>query len=168
MRPIEKWRNGTNYLQRPNASSWRRAHQTVSTFHQPCHNQSTASSMRTTQPHYNRIFPWPQQGTISTSQCPSAKPSSRATFWQYPSQILPPGCPPSYVWRLLGNYPVFTTLMVIYHYVEIIGEFLLPSIFSCNIYNHENIYPCEPVNIYIQLLIMIIQENNRLIATKKG
>ena len=58
--------------------------------------------------------------------------------------------------------------MVIYHYVEIIGEFLLPSIFSCNIYNHENIYPGEPVYIHIQLLIMIIQENNRLIATKKG
>ena len=32
-------------------------------------------------------------------------------------------------WKLPGNYPVFTVVMLIYHYVEITGEFSLPPIF---------------------------------------
>ena len=40
-------------------------------------------------------------------------------------------------WELPGNYPVFTMLMVIYHYVERIGELLLPPIFLYNIYGNE-------------------------------
>ena len=41
---------------------------------------------------------------------------------------------PHHRWELPGNYPVFTVLMVIYRYVEKIGEFLLPQIFLYNIY----------------------------------
>ena len=33
-------------------------------------------------------------------------------------------------WELTGNYPVFIIVMVIYHYIERIGEFLSPPIFS--------------------------------------
>ena len=38
-------------------------------------------------------------------------------------------------WELLGNYPVFTMVMVIYHYFHIIVELSLPLIFSYNIYD---------------------------------
>ena len=38
--------------------------------------------------------------------------------------------------------------MVIYRYAEIIGEFLLPLVFSYNIYDHEN-------NIQVNQLIYI-------------
>ena len=39
-------------------------------------------------------------------------------------------------WELLVNYPVFTMVMVIYHYVEKIVELLLHPIFPYNIYDH--------------------------------
>ena len=58
--------------------------------------------------------------------------------------------------------------MVIYHYVKRIGEFPLPPIFLHNIYEHERYYPVEPVNMHMQSFINIIQENNRVITTKKG
>ena len=32
-------------------------------------------------------------------------------------------------WESLGNYPVFNVVIVIYHYVERIGELSLPPIF---------------------------------------
>ena len=35
----------------------------------------------------------------------------------------------NYIWELLGNYPVFTMVMVIFRYDKIIGELLLPPIF---------------------------------------
>ena len=39
--------------------------------------------------------------------------------------------------ELLGNYPVFNVVMVIYHYVEIIWRILVTPNFLYNIYNHE-------------------------------
>ena len=39
-------------------------------------------------------------------------------------------------WELPGNYPVFTVVMVIYHYVERIWRILVTPIFIYNIYNH--------------------------------
>ena len=59
-------------------------------------------------------------------------------------------------------------LRVIYHYVERIGELSLPPIFLYSIYDNEKYDPGKPFNIHIQLLIIIIQEKNRLITTKKG
>ena len=70
-------------------------------------------------------------------------------------------------WELPGNYPVFTVLMVIYRYVEIIGELFLPPIFLYNLCYHEKYHPCEPVNIHMPLLLNIIQENNRVVITQK-
>ena len=58
--------------------------------------------------------------------------------------------------------------MVIYHYVERFWGIIVTPIFLYNIYNHEKYYPGELVNIHIQPLINIIQENNRVITTKKG
>ena len=40
-------------------------------------------------------------------------------------------------WELRGNYPVFTVVMVIYHYVERIWRILVTPIFLYNIYDHE-------------------------------
>ena len=40
--------------------------------------------------------------------------------------------------------------------------------FLYNIYNNEKYYLGEPVNIYIQSLINMIQDKNWLITTKKG
>ena len=40
-------------------------------------------------------------------------------------------------WELPGNCPVFTMVMVIYHYVDIIGEFLLPPQFLYNMYDYQ-------------------------------
>ena len=39
--------------------------------------------------------------------------------------------------------------MVIYRYVDRIGELLLSPIFLYNIYDHEKYYPGEPFNIHI-------------------
>ena len=38
-------------------------------------------------------------------------------------------------WELPGNYPVFTVVMVIYHYVERIWIILVTPFFKYNIYN---------------------------------
>ena len=59
-------------------------------------------------------------------------------------------------------------VIVIYHYVERIEEFLLPLIFLNTVYYHEKYYPGEPVNILIQLLMNIVQETNQVITTQKG
>ena len=59
-------------------------------------------------------------------------------------------------------------IKIIYHYVEIIWRILVIPNFLYEIYDHEKYYPGEPVNIYIQSLINIIQENNWVITTKKG
>ena len=71
-------------------------------------------------------------------------------------------------WELPFNYPVFTVVMVIYHYVEIIWRILVTPNFSYNVPDNERYYTGEPVNVYIQSLINMIQENNRVITTKKG
>ena len=59
-------------------------------------------------------------------------------------------------------------IMAIYHYVEIIGDFSLPSIFHITYIIINKYYRGEPVNINIQSLINMIQDNNWLITTKKG
>ena len=58
--------------------------------------------------------------------------------------------------------------MIIFYYVKIIWRVIFTPDFLYNIYNHEKYYKGESVNIHIQLLINIIQENNRVITTKKG
>ena len=58
-------------------------------------------------------------------------------------------------------------VMVIYHYIERIGELSLPSFFGVVYTIMKKYYPGEPVNIHIKLLINIIQENNWLMITKK-
>ena len=40
-------------------------------------------------------------------------------------------------WELPGNYPVFTVVMVIYHYVEITWRILVTPDFLYNTYDHE-------------------------------
>ena len=71
-------------------------------------------------------------------------------------------------WRLTGDYPIFTVVMAIYHYLERIGKLLVPLIFWGMTYRIIYIYIGEPFNIHIQSLINIIQENNRVITNKKG
>ena len=39
-------------------------------------------------------------------------------------------------WGLPGNYPVFTVVMVIYHYVERIWRIIVTPILIYNIYDH--------------------------------
>ena len=39
-------------------------------------------------------------------------------------------------WELPGNYPVFTAVMVIYHYVERIWRILVTPVFLYKIYDH--------------------------------
>ena len=74
----------------------------------------------------------------------------------------------SHRWELTGNYPVFTVVMVIYHYVDRIWRILVAPIFNIT-YTIVNMYYLdEPINIYIQSLKNIIQENNWVITTKKG
>ena len=70
--------------------------------------------------------------------------------------------------ELPGKYPIFTMVVIIYHYVERIEELFLPLICSYNIYDHQKYDPGKPVNIHIQPLMNIIQENNRVIKTKKS
>ena len=53
-------------------------------------------------------------------------------------------------WELIVNYPAFTMVMVIYHYVERILRIIVAPYFSYNMYDHEKYYPGEPVNIHIQ------------------
>ena len=42
-------------------------------------------------------------------------------------------------WELPGNYPVFTMVMVIYHYVERIWRVIIDPNFLYNVYDHEKI-----------------------------
>ena len=42
-------------------------------------------------------------------------------------------------WEFLGTYPVFTMVMVIYHYVERILKIVVTANVLYNIYNHKNI-----------------------------
>ena len=46
---------------------------------------------------------------------------------------------PNHNWNLPVNYPVFSMVMVIYRYIERLGELSLPLIFVYNIYDHEKI-----------------------------
>ena len=71
-------------------------------------------------------------------------------------------------WELSGNYPIFTMVMVIYNYFEIIWRILVTPNFLYNIHNHEKYYPCKSVHIHKQSWINITQDNNRVITTKKG
>ena len=57
--------------------------------------------------------------------------------------------------------------MVIYHYVERIWRINVTLKFSYNVCNHGNAYTGEPVIIYINSLINMIQDNNRVFTTKK-
>ena len=72
-------------------------------------------------------------------------------------------------WELPDNYPVFTMVMVIYHYVERIWRIIVtPTVFNITYMIINIYYPGEPVNIHIQSVINIIQENNWVITTTKG
>ena len=42
-----------------------------------------------------------------------------------------------HIWEILGNYPVSTMVMVIYHYVERICRIIVTLDFTYNIYDHE-------------------------------
>ena len=77
-------------------------------------------------------------------------------------------CPVKHRWELPGNYPVFTMVMVIYHYVERIWKILVIPVFCITYMTINRYYSGEPVNIHIQSLINIIQKNNWVITTKKG
>ena len=70
-------------------------------------------------------------------------------------------------WALPGNYPVFTVVMVIYHYVEIFWRIIVTPEFCIAYMIMKKYYPVKPVNIHIQSLINMIQENNWVITTKK-
>ena len=71
-------------------------------------------------------------------------------------------------WELPGNYPGFTVVMLIYHYVERIWRILVTPIFYITHMIINIYYPGEPVNIHIKSLINIIHEKNLIITTKKG
>ena len=68
-------------------------------------------------------------------------------------------------WKLPGNYPVFFVLMLIYHYVERVGEFFLLLIFLYNIYDNEIYYPGETVNIHVERVITIYLVHCRILGT---
>ena len=70
-------------------------------------------------------------------------------------------------WELPGNYPVFTMVILMYHYVKRIWGILFTPNFLYNIYDNEWYHSVEPVNIYIQSLLNIMQEKNWVITTKK-
>ena len=71
-------------------------------------------------------------------------------------------------WELPGNYPVFTVVMVIYHYFERIWRILVTPDFCITYTTMKRYYPGEPVNIHIQSLMNNIQDKNWIITTKKG
>ena len=74
----------------------------------------------------------------------------------------------TYRWELPSNCPVFTVVVVIYHYVERIWRILVTLIYMDNIYGNKKYYPGEPANIHIRLLLNIIEDKNRVITTKEG
>ena len=47
------------------------------------------------------------------------------------------GPPPHHILELPGNYPIFTVVMIIYHYVGGIWRILVTPNFLYKIYNHE-------------------------------
>ena len=55
-----------------------------------------------------------------------------------PSWLDLPLSPLTYLhrWELPGNYPIFTAVMVIYHYVEIIWRIIVTPNLFYKIYNH--------------------------------
>ena len=53
----------------------------------------------------------------------------------HPSPLLP-APPQQHRWELPGNYPVFTVIMLIYHYIEKIWRILVTPNLFYNIYNH--------------------------------
>ena len=53
-------------------------------------------------------------------------------------------------WELPGNYPVFTVVMVIYHYVERMWRIIVTLIFYITYIIINIYYLGEPVNIHIQ------------------
>ena len=72
---------------------------------------------------------------------------------------------------IYGNYQLitlFSMIMVIYCYVDIIWIILVAPNFFITYMIMKRYYPDEPVNIHIQSLINLIQENNWVIPTKKG
>ena len=71
-------------------------------------------------------------------------------------------------WEIMGNYPVFTGVMVIYHCFERIWIILVTPNFCITYTSMNKYYTGGPVNINIQSLINIIQENNGVNTTKKG
>ena len=73
-----------------------------------------------------------------------------------------------YRWELPGNYPVFTIVMVIYHYIERIWTILVTLNFCIAYMIMNKYYPVEPVHIYIQSLMNIMQEKIGKLPTKKG
>ena len=105
----------------------------------------------------------PCQGTLPSMTC-------AYVFRRPPERIETTAFTPSspHRWELPGNYPVFTMVMLIYHYVERIWRILVSLYFLYNKYDPEKCYPGESVNIHKQSLINIIQENNWVITTKKG
>ena len=55
-----------------------------------------------------------------------------------------------YMWELPGNYPVFTTVLVIYHYVERIWRIIVTRYFCITYTAMNKYYPRETVIIHIQ------------------
>ena len=68
--------------------------------------------------------------------------------------------------ELSGNNPIFTVVMVIYHYVERIRKIFVPSNFCIKYRTMKKNYVRKPVHIHIQSLINIIQEKNWVVTTK--
>ena len=69
---------------------------------------------------------------------------------------------------ITGQSPFFTVVMVIYHYIERTWRIIVTPDFCITYTIMRKYYPGEPVNIHIQLLLSIIQENNRVITTNNG
>ena len=53
------------------------------------------------------------------------------------------------IWQLQGNCPVFIVVILIYHYIGRIGDFLLPLIFHITYTTIKKYYPGESVHIHI-------------------
>ena len=69
--------------------------------------------------------------------------------------------------KLLGNWPIFTVVMLIYHYVERIWKNIITPLFCITYTIVNKYYLVEPVSILIKSLINIIQEINWEVTTKK-
>ena len=73
-----------------------------------------------------------------------------------------------HIWELPGNYPLFTVVMVIYHYIERNWRVLVTPNFCIKYRTINKYFPGEPVNLNTHLLINMIQDSKRYITTKKG